>query len=154
MNRQQLINTISIAKWRVHDKIRRYREAIAYARNLMDKTQANDIIYNCQAAAGWHPLEILSVDRCLQTALDCYWEDHPELESLVQSACERVASKWSSSGDAESAAQDWALDLVGEYAEARGITLARREDNPAVYPPWTAGQCEAETTPEPADAIR
>ena len=27
------------------------------------------------------------------TALDCYWADHPELESLVQSACERVASK-------------------------------------------------------------
>jgi hypothetical protein len=46
MNTQQLINTISIAKWRVHYKIRRYREAIAYARNRMDKTQANDIIYN------------------------------------------------------------------------------------------------------------
>jgi hypothetical protein len=154
MNRQQLINTISIAKWRVQDKIRRYREAIAYARNRMDKTQANDIIYNCQAAAGWHPLETLSVDGCLQTALDCYWEDHPELASLVQSACDRVASKWSSSGDAASAAEDWALDLVGEYAEARGITLARLEDNPAVHPPRTAGQCGAETTPEPADAIR
>jgi len=38
MNRQQLINTISIAKWRVHYKIRRYREVIAYARNRMDKT--------------------------------------------------------------------------------------------------------------------
>jgi hypothetical protein len=153
MNRQQLINMISIAKWRARDKIRRYREAIAYARNRVDKSQANDIIYNCQAAAGWYPLETLSVDDCLQTALDCYWEDHPELASLVQSACDRVASKWSSTGDAASAAEDWALDLVPEYAEARGITLARREDNPPVYPSPTAEQREVDATPEPADAI-
>jgi hypothetical protein len=93
MNRQQLIDKISNVHWRVRHKIRRYREALAYARNRMDMTQANDIIYNCQAAAGWYPLETLSVDGCLQIALDCYWENHPELESLVQSACERVASK-------------------------------------------------------------
>src|SRR5260370_21542844 len=80
-------------------------------------TQANDIIFNCQADAGWYPLETLSVDGCLETALDCYWKNHPELESLVKSACERVASKWSSSGDVASAAQDWALDLVPEYAQ-------------------------------------
>jgi hypothetical protein len=152
MNRQQLINTISIVQWRVRNKFRRYREALAYARNHMDTTQANDIIFNCQAAAGWYPLETLSVDGCLQTALDCYWEDHPELESLVQSACERVASKWSSTGDAVSAAEDWALDLVPEYAQARGITLARHEDNPQPWPPQTAGKHDSETTPAPADA--
>src|SRR5258708_1113127 len=95
----------------------------------MDMTQANDIILNCQAAAGWYPLETFSVDSCLQTALDCYWEDHPELESLVQSACEGVASKWESAGHAASAAEDWALDLVPEYAQARGIELPRHEDN-------------------------
>ncbi len=127
MNTQRLINTISIIHWRARDKILRYRDAIAYARNRMDMTQANDIIYNCQAAAGWYPLEALSVDSCLQTALDCYWEDHPELESLVQSACARVASKWSSDGHAADAAEDWALDLVPKYAEARGITLAPKK---------------------------
>src|SRR5271169_5917137 len=100
MMKQRLVNTISIVHWRLRYKLRRYREAIAYARNRMDATQANDIIYNCHAAAGWYPLETLSVDGCLQTALDCYWEDHPELESLVQSACERVASKWESTGNA------------------------------------------------------
>ncbi len=113
----------------MRNKFRRYREALAYARNRMDMTQANDIILNCQAAAGWYPLETFSVDSCLQTALDCYWEDHPELESLVQSACERVASKWESAGHAASAAEDWALDLVPEYAQARGIELPRHEDN-------------------------
>jgi hypothetical protein len=48
MNRQQLANKISIVHWRVRHKIRRYREAIAYARNRLSMTQANDIIYNCQ----------------------------------------------------------------------------------------------------------
>jgi hypothetical protein len=134
MNRQRLINTISIVQWRVRNKLRRYREAIAYARNRMDTTQANDIIYNCQAAAGWYPLETFSVDGCLQTALDCYWEDNPELETLVQSACARVASKWSSDGHAADAAEDWALELIGDFAAARGIKLARHEDNPAVDP--------------------
>jgi hypothetical protein len=125
MNR--LITQISIAKYRLHDMIHRYRLAIAYARNRIDPGQANEIIYDCQAAAGWFPLETFSVDRCLQTALDCHWEPHPELKSLVQSACDRVASKWSSDGHAADAAEDWALDLVGEFAETRGIALIRHE---------------------------
>ena len=126
MNRQRLINAISILQYRIRDKLRRYRDAIAYARNRINPSQANDVIYNCQAAAGWYPLETLSVDDCLQTALDCYWEAHPQLENLVQSACDRVASKWESTGHTASTAEDWALDLVPEYARARGIELTRQ----------------------------
>jgi hypothetical protein len=127
MNMHQLVTHISIAKWRLRSTIHRYRLAIAYARNRIDASQANEIIFDCQAAAGWFPLETFSVDRCLQTALDCHWEPHPELESLVQSACDRVASKWSSDGHAADTAEDWALDLVGEFAQARGIDLVRHE---------------------------
>jgi hypothetical protein len=93
MNTRQLVHQFSIAKYRLHSMIHRYRLAIAYARDRIDPGQANDIIYDCQAVAGWFPLETFSVERCLQTALDCYWEPHPELEGLVQSACDRVASK-------------------------------------------------------------
>ena len=128
---QQLINPISIVKSRLRNKFRRYCEALAYARNRLTASQASDIIYNCEAAAGWYSLETFSVDRCLETALNCYWQDHPELKSLVQSACARVASKWSSEGHAADAAEDWALDLVGEFAAARGIALTRHEDNPS-----------------------
>jgi hypothetical protein len=46
----------------------------------------------------------------------------------VQSACDRVASKWSSDGHAADAAEDWALDLVAEFAQARGIDLVRRQE--------------------------
>ena len=127
MNRRQLITQISIAQWRLRSKLRRCRLALAYALNRVDTDQANEIICDCQAAAGWYPLETFSVDNCLQTALDCYWEPHPELEGLVHSACARVASKWEANGHAADAAEDWALDLVGEFAQSRGTTLVRHE---------------------------
>jgi hypothetical protein len=123
MTGRQLITRISIAEWQLRSKLRRCRLALAYALNGVDTDQANEIIFDCQAAAGWYPLETLSVDSCLQTALDCYWQAHPELESLVLSACDRVAGKWSSTGHAADAAEDWALDLIGEFAQARGIRL-------------------------------
>ena len=128
MNKGQSISKIWILHWRLRSKFQRYRLAIAYALDRIDHGQANDIIYDCQAAAGWFPLETLSVDSCLQTALDCHWQPHPELKGLVQSACDRVASKWSSDGHAADAAEDWALDLVAEFAQARGIDLVRREE--------------------------
>ena len=133
----QLIATISIVRWRIRHKFRRYREAIAYARERLDMTLANDIIFNCQAAAGWYPLEALSIDSCLQTARDVHWNDHPELESLVQSACATVASKWESTGHASAAAEDWALDLIPEYAASRGITLTQLADDPGDDPSAT-----------------
>jgi hypothetical protein len=127
MNTQHLLNQILIAKYRLRSKIQRYRLAIAYALDRIDPNQANEIICDCQPAAGWFPLETFSVEVCLQMALDCYWQDHPDLKSLVQSACERVASKWSSDGHATDVAEDWALDLVGDFARARGIDLVRHE---------------------------
>ena len=123
MTRQQLINQIWIVYWRLCDAVCRYRRALAYALARLDADQANEIIYDCQAPAGWYPLETLSVDSCLQTARDVYWQDHPELESLVQSACARVSRKWEGSGHAADTAEDWALDLIGKYAQARGIQL-------------------------------
>jgi hypothetical protein len=128
MNIQKLLTGISILHCRLQHRIRRCRVALAYAHGRLEPDQANEIIYHCQAVAGWFPLETLCVDSCLQTALDCHWQPHPELESLVLSACERVASKWSSTGDAAGAAEDWALDLVADYAHARGIELVRHDE--------------------------
>jgi hypothetical protein len=125
MNRQRLVNTILIIKWRLRDKFRRYCEAIAYARNRMNRSQANDIIYNCQTSAGWYPLETLSVDGCLQTALDCYWQDHPELESLVKSACARVAGKWESSGDPEIAVPELVVTAKATASGPLSVAIRR-----------------------------
>ena len=148
MNFHQIASTIPIFTWRLRQTIRRYREAIAYARNRLDMTMANDIIFNCQAAAGWFPLEALSIDSCLQTARDVHWNDHPELESLVQSACATVASKWESTGHPADAAEDWALDLIPEYAAARGITLTPLADESVDDPSATS-----ELTLSPAEIV-
>lgn len=134
MIRPRFISQIPIAywrfRWRIQDKFRRWPEALAYARNRMTSHQAGDIMYNCQDAAGSYPLDTLSVESCLEAARASCWQDHPELASLVQLACACVASKWDSSGHAADAAQDWALDLVGEFAQAPGIELTHLEDNP------------------------
>lgn len=148
INAEQLCLAISIVRWHIRHKFRRYREAIAYARERLDMTVANDIIFNCQAVAGWYPLEALSIDGCLQTARDCYWKDHPELENLIQSACATVASKWESTGHSSAAAEDWALDLIPEYAAARGITLTRLEEDLVDDPAATA-----ELTLSPAEIV-
>lgn len=118
-----IINRIAIARCRLRCGIRRYRVALAFARGRLDADLANEIIFDCQAAAGWFPLETLSVDGCLDTAFDCHWQPHPELENLVRSACDRVASKWSSDGHATDAAKDWALNPVEDFARARDIAL-------------------------------
>lgn len=60
MNRQQIAYKLSALRYRLRAKIQRYREALAYARNRIDSTQANSIIHECQATAGWYPLEVLS----------------------------------------------------------------------------------------------
>jgi hypothetical protein len=137
MNSYHLARTIRIVAWRLRQKFRRYREAIAYAGDRLDTTLANDIIFNCQAAAGWYPLETLSIDSCLEIARELYWNDHPELESLVQTACARVASMWESTGHAADTAQNWALDLIPEYATAHGITLTPLPGDPAAEPSAT-----------------
>ena len=123
MTNRKLITRIWIMYWRLRDTTRRYGRALAYARGRMNSDQANDIIFDCQAAAGWYPLETLAIDSCLETACGVHWQAHPELESLVQSACDRVASKWESNGNAAEAAEDWALDLIEDIARARGIQL-------------------------------
>jgi hypothetical protein len=90
MNRQRLINAIAIVQWRLRDKCRRYGEALAYARDRITAAQADD-----------NHLQLPGRGRLVS----CYWHNHRQLQSLVQSACERVASKWSSDGFATDAAE-------------------------------------------------
>jgi Domain of unknown function (DUF3846) len=123
-----LRNLLQTAQWRLRYLLRRWHIAFAYARGRLTTGQANEIISDCEPLAGWFSLETFSIDQVLDTALDCHWQDHPALESLVHSACARVASKWSSDGHAADIATDRALDLVEKFAAARGIALVHREE--------------------------
>jgi len=101
-----------------------HRAGIAY-RYLMDTFDQDDaysIQYDCMIRAGSYPLEYLDESTVLDLLLDEY-QDHPALEALVHAACQRVWSKWDSTGHAANAAEDWALDLVRHYAKQDGVPL-------------------------------
>jgi hypothetical protein len=119
---------LSAFRWRQHSRWQRWKRALNYATGHLSEADADQIRYECQQIAGFYPLEVFTVDGVLNTFRDCYG-DHPELERLARDAAARVANKWSGNGDCAGTAEDWAIDLIFEYAKADGIELPReRED--------------------------
>ena len=117
-----------LARWELRTRVRRLRNAAAYASGRLSEDQASQIIHDCQSVAGWWPLATFSTDGVLEQALDLY-EDHPALPHLVREACEHVARKWAGdSGEIAGAAEDWALDLIERYARDDGVDLKPREE--------------------------
>lgn len=111
---------------RFRRKIARYRRGIAYARGRLTRDQALEMGWEIDMIAGVYPLECLDAETVLETARE-YYEDTPELEDAVHSACLYVAKKWD--GDTQFA-RDYALEQIEEMAHRNGATLIRR--NPAV----------------------
>jgi hypothetical protein len=112
--------------WRVRRLKHRAYLGLQYARGRLTSDQAHALRYECQQISGCYPLETIDAESTLEAFRDCYG-DHPELPRLVRDACARVGDKWSSSGHVTDAAQDWAFDLVHEYAAAEGIMLPAGE---------------------------
>lgn len=118
---------VALRWWRVQRTASRVVRAWRYATDRMSEDDAQRITSDCRYLAGWHPLELLSVRSLLEVLAEKY-EDHPELERLARDACDRVGDKWNGSGDDASAAEDWASDLVAQYASQDGIVLKLREE--------------------------
>lgn len=112
--------------WRWRGRITRYRRAWRYARDTMTEDDAQWITTDCRDVAGWHPLASLCNESVMELALDVY-EDHPDLARLVAEACSRVGYKWDDHSESASAAADWAMEKVAEYADLENIELIKRE---------------------------
>ncbi|MBX3579894.1 MAG: hypothetical protein KF723_22050 [Rhizobiaceae bacterium] len=112
---------------RLAAKAAHWRRALAYARGTLTPKQAMWMIGDCEHAAGWYSLQCISVGGVLEAAR-YRWADHPALQGYAERAADRVAQKWSGNGDMESAAHDWAVDLIAGYAAADGVTLEDSED--------------------------
>jgi hypothetical protein len=112
--------------WRLRRMRHRAYLGLQYARGRLTSDQAHQLRYECQQISGCYPLETIDTESTLEAFRGCYG-DHPELPRLVRDACARVGDKWSSCGHVTDAAQDWAFDLVHEYAAAEGITLPAGE---------------------------
>lgn len=116
-----------ILPFRTQTRIERFVRAWRYAAGTMNEGDALDLIRDAQPVAGCFALESLDIDRLHEEAVE-RWGEVPGLHRLAGEAAQRVASKWSSSGDLAAAAREWALDLIADYARSEGITLVEVED--------------------------
>lgn len=110
---------------------RRWRQRLAlamrFASGRLSPEDAARIRWQCQDIEGFYPLESIDAESTADAFADTYG-DHPALLELARQATARVGRKWCSTGDVASTAQDWAFDLMREYAELDGTTLPTGED--------------------------
>lgn len=113
---------LSAWRWALRSKAQHLRRAWRYFRGTLTRDDAFWIISDCERVAGLYGLEHINAENVLEQARD-RWGENPALADLVDEAVARVGSKWSSSGHVTDAAEDWAFDLIEEYAERDGIEL-------------------------------
>ena len=125
-------NSVTATTWgfRWQYRLQRWRRAWRYATKTMSREDAGCMRQDCQDVEGFWPLEAIDVEDVLRDALE-RWADHPALERLAYDAAERIADRWSGSGDISCEARGCAVDLIAEYASAQGIELVERGDEPA-----------------------
>jgi hypothetical protein len=97
----------------------------------MNAEDAGWIRHRCQDVEGFWPLEAIDAEGALREARE-RWHDHPALERLAYDAAERIANKWTGSGDISCEARGSAVDLIAHYARNQGIELIERDNEPAV----------------------
>lgn len=116
--------TVRRVTWSARHTCRRYATAWRYARRRSTLTDGYNLLHDAERIVGIYSLESLSVQSTTDLAVDRYGEEHRDaLEELTERACDRVVSKWNSSGEAVNAAEGWACDLVAEYAAEQGLKL-------------------------------
>lgn len=113
--------------------IERWRLAIAFGRNRLSTTDAQDIVCRCEPVAGWYPLTTLCTHEAVEHALESY-EDHPALAHYIAMGCARVGRKYDSDGEALHYTRQWALEEAVDYAKQDGIIFHPRCDNPEIRP--------------------
>jgi len=114
-------------------RLQRRRRAWRYAIDTMTAEDAGWIRHRCQAVEGFWPLEAIDAEGVLREARD-RWHDHPALEHLAYDAVERIANKWSGSGDISCEARGCAIDLIAYYARTQGIELIERDNDTSHAP--------------------
>jgi hypothetical protein len=109
-------------RWEWSERFKRWRLAYRFASRQLTEDEAFDISRAAMSVHGCYPLAELSVESTLERVRERYGDD-PAFEDLVRDACARVWNKWPGSCETTETAEDWAMDLVVEYADSRGIEL-------------------------------
>lgn len=113
--------------YRLRMRLERAARAWRYLRGTMTADDAHHLVWEAEHVSGCYSLEGFTVDSVLEDAQE-RWGDVPGLERWAADACARVAGKWDASGDVSSAAAEWAMSLIADYAKGDGVTLVEIED--------------------------
>lgn len=122
-----LANEATKYRYRIKHALQRYGVAWRYARGRSTRDDGLSLLYDAEHIAGIYGLVTLSESSVLERARDLYG-DAPGLDQWAAEACARVDSKHGGGdGETTGAAEDWALELIAEYAERDGVTLEELE---------------------------
>jgi hypothetical protein len=105
--------------------------------HLLDRGEANYMIYCLQPFAGRYPLEHLCVGYITELAIE-RWGEFEGVDDYADTACACVADKWLdwTTSNIIDEAKDYALELIAERAEYDGIELVRKAQiPPSTVPP-------------------
>ena len=102
----------------------RIARGLRYAAEGMTKNDEWMLMHQAEESTGFRCLEGLSESSVAELFCDRF-QECPEMDELIADACSRVAHKWSG-GEITDSAEEWAMDLVQEYARDRGVKLQER----------------------------
>ena len=114
--------SLSPVAWRLRSRCHRLAVAARYALGRSTIDDAWQMFHDAEHITGFRTLEGISTDGVTQQAFERYGES-PQIAALAEKACRRVADKWSGNSDITNAAEDWAFDLIEEYARTDGLAL-------------------------------
>lgn len=117
----------SAPAYRMRQRLARYRRAWLYAAGRTELDDAYTIMRDLRPITGEYPLITLDVDGIVISAGDRWTNSADEIRPFAEEAAERVYGKFDSDGETRSAAEEWALDLIAEYAEQEGVELIEGE---------------------------
>lgn len=113
---------LATLRWRAQASCARLIRAGRYATQTLSADDAQSMILDCEAPAGWHALLTLA-DADVLAQARARFADHPALAILAAEACVHVARKWEDHNDELHHAQCWAMELVERYATDLDIAL-------------------------------
>ena len=103
-------------------RLKRLRRAWAYFTGKLTEDDASWMVSELNGECGYTILETLDTASVLEWAEELFGP-HEHMAEWVRDAVRRVGGKWEGSGEIQSAASDWAIDLVREYAAQDGVKL-------------------------------
>lgn len=134
-----MTNHYFLWRYQLCSRWQRLCRAFNYATARLSQDDAQTITLDCQPAAGWYPLTILTEEDVFEMAADIHGDAADTLAPYIPGACSYVGRKWETPGDDYWHARRWALDVVQDWAAQDGIVLTSDSSTSSSAPCPTKG---------------